>query len=131
MAILIFFRVVDSHFYSAYVFQHMMDYLYLFWLSPFCEHVLLRTVLFEVHLRYFSAFSDLIYQGWWGKSAMIRLFLLVLLFCIVILCLHVTDLDLSVIMLVCKWCILIHMNNKDWYFFLWKKKLRYMPCPNI
>ena len=25
------------------------------------------------------------------------------------------------VMLICKRCLLIHMNNKGWYFFLWKK----------
>ena len=122
MAIMIFFREADTHVFSAYVFQHWWTIFVLFWLSFFSQLVLLRNVLFEVHLRYLLALFDLIYQGWWGKSAMIRLFLLVLLFCIVILCLHVMDLDLSVIMLICKWCLLIHMNNKYQYFFLWKKK---------
>ena len=42
-------------------------------LETICWHVLLRTCLFEDHSRSYPAYSDLFYQGWWEKSAMIRL----------------------------------------------------------
>ena len=79
MEIFFSFRVVDSLYYSAWYFA--VDGLSLFVLLEFYLLAWFAlTCLFEVHLRYFIVLSDLIYQGWWGKSAMIRLFLLVLVF---------------------------------------------------
>ena len=120
MAILISFRVADYLLFSLVL---AVNWLSLFVLvESFLSACIAMICMFEVHLRYYSVLSDLIYQGWWEKYATIRLYLLILLLCIVIYTCMWWIWVLTVIMLICNWCLLIHMNNKGWYFFLWKKK---------
>ena len=61
--------------------------------------------MFEVNLRYYSVLSDLLYQGWWEKSIMIRLLLWYLLLCFVIYCCWCWNWDLAIFLQICIWCI--------------------------
>ena len=94
---------------------------------------LAQECLFDNHLRSFSTYSDLIYSGMMRKVCYDRTFtsgwqLSVWLY-FMSMCFSEMLYSLSYIC-ICKWCLLIPMNNKDWYFFLWKKRFQYMLVKN-
>ena len=92
---------------------------------PISEQVLLWSICLWVTSAYLE-YSDLIIQGWWEKSAMIRLcFYLLPRRCATFFYLFVYVMNWNVTSSChvdgcCLICLLIHINNKDWYFFLWK-----------
>ena len=142
-AIFISFRVAD------FVFQHDYGYdlisLSVLWLSPSCQHSALICMI-EVHLRihstiwpvttgmmkkvcYVQTFSyisaalfDIYWWWWWLSDWSVHADMYWYFCCYVLSWFGFGFWPLSC--WYCKRCLLIHMNNKDWYFFLWKKKLR-------
>ena len=114
--------------FSAFDFQHLIVHLCLSCMRPLNQQVLLRSVylliIFDLTQHILTWFikddeksllwSDFFFFFLDGSSQTCY----ILCLCDVLGC----YISLSHKDGICKWCLLIPMNNKDWYFFLWKKK---------
>ena len=86
---------------------------------------LAQECLFDDHLRFLLSIFWPDISGMMRKVCYDQTFFLFLdavdRMLIYVYVLHCVAEVCSVTKMLCKWCLLILLNNKDWYFFLWKK----------